>query len=205
MTKQNETAMKILAAAESIFLEKGFEGASINHIADKAGINKSLIYHHFESKENLWKTVKANLIRGEDEKALDQITFPTDTFKNFLTAFVTFRFQVYNKNPAIARLIAWQRLEKASEEIQGVNRNDLIDLSPQIEEFQSRGEVRSELDPHMVSYFIISSASAPFMDPPPFFLGKNGKLTKQKYLHMMIDSLYLAFAADKFPKKWLIS
>jgi hypothetical protein len=49
----------------------------------------------------------------------------------------------------------------------------------------------------MVIYFIMTSASMPFMDPPNFFLGKGIVQQKRKYLGMLIDSLYLAFAAHK--------
>jgi AcrR family transcriptional regulator len=44
---------EILAAAVDEFLEKGYEGASVDSIARRAGLTKGGIYHHFRSKEEI--------------------------------------------------------------------------------------------------------------------------------------------------------
>jgi TetR/AcrR family transcriptional regulator len=48
---------KILHAAEIVFAESGYKGASISKIAEVAGVPKSNIAYYFESKENLYNTV----------------------------------------------------------------------------------------------------------------------------------------------------
>lgn len=62
---------KIIRAAISEFAEKGFEGASTNEIAKKAGVAKGLIFHYFGNKENLYihayRTVTDTLV-NEFEK-----------------------------------------------------------------------------------------------------------------------------------------
>mgnify|MGYP006447964239 CR=1 FL=1 len=58
-----QTREEILEAASYYFVENGFEGTSIQNVADRAKVNKSLIYHHFQSKEELWKTVKTYIIK----------------------------------------------------------------------------------------------------------------------------------------------
>jgi TetR/AcrR family transcriptional regulator len=44
---------RILHAAQSIFANKGFEGARVDEIAKSAGVNKALIYYYFKSKEEI--------------------------------------------------------------------------------------------------------------------------------------------------------
>lgn len=44
---------KILKAAEDIFAQQGFDGARVDEIAKKAGVNKALIYYYFDSKEGV--------------------------------------------------------------------------------------------------------------------------------------------------------
>jgi hypothetical protein len=44
---------KILQAAEELFSEKGFNGASVNMIAQKANVNKALIYYYFKDKDDI--------------------------------------------------------------------------------------------------------------------------------------------------------
>jgi len=194
---EHATAEKILQAAEGVFMSKGFDGSSINEIASQAQIHKSLIYHHFGSKERLWKAVKTNLLKAHAGKDISQLNFPMDSFKQFLQSFVTLRFEFYDKNPAIARLVLWQRLEGQTEKIKGVENEGLNTVAPQIKEFQKRGEVRPDLDPDMVSYMIMKTASLPFMEQPQFFSGPDAKKNKQKFLEMMIEGLYMAFAAQK--------
>lgn len=45
----------IKRAALAEFARQGFKGASIDHIAKKAGVAKRLIHYHFGSKEVLWQ------------------------------------------------------------------------------------------------------------------------------------------------------
>ena len=59
--KSELTKNKILAAAECEFSEKGIWGARIDAIAASAGVNKRMIYEHYESKEGLYKVVNEYL------------------------------------------------------------------------------------------------------------------------------------------------
>ena len=55
---------QILDAAEKLFLEKGFESASIDQIAEMAPASKPTIYAHFSGKEALFSAVVARIING---------------------------------------------------------------------------------------------------------------------------------------------
>ena len=52
------TRTAILDSAESVFLKKGFADAAMSEIARRAKVTKSLIHHHFSSKDGLWEQVK---------------------------------------------------------------------------------------------------------------------------------------------------
>jgi AcrR family transcriptional regulator len=54
------TDEKILAAARTEFAQHGLAGARVDRIASRAGVNKAMIYYHFRSKENLYRTVISN-------------------------------------------------------------------------------------------------------------------------------------------------
>lgn len=53
--RARETKCKILNAALKEFSAAGFEGVSTRAIASTAGVNHTLITHHFGTKEDLWK------------------------------------------------------------------------------------------------------------------------------------------------------
>lgn len=48
-----DTRARILRAAAALFHAYGFEGTSMKQIASAAGIQKSSVYHHFPSKQDL--------------------------------------------------------------------------------------------------------------------------------------------------------
>lgn len=52
--KEKNTEDRIIEAAKEIFVAKGMEGARMQEIADRAGINKSLLHYYFRSKEKLF-------------------------------------------------------------------------------------------------------------------------------------------------------
>jgi AcrR family transcriptional regulator len=55
------TKARILSAAEAVFADKGFEGASTREIAAAAGVNISSLHYHWESKETLYFAVFENI------------------------------------------------------------------------------------------------------------------------------------------------
>jgi len=61
MTSQAErraaTITAIVRAAAELFTGRGFDATSIDDIADRAGVAKGAVYHHFESKEQIFARV----------------------------------------------------------------------------------------------------------------------------------------------------
>lgn len=55
--KHDERLNEILDAAESLFVQKGYEHATINDILSKVGIGKGTFYHYFKSKEDVMLAV----------------------------------------------------------------------------------------------------------------------------------------------------
>lgn len=55
---------RLIEAAESEFTQKGFDGASVLSIANRAGVKQPLLNYHFGSKEGLWRAVVENAYAG---------------------------------------------------------------------------------------------------------------------------------------------
>jgi TetR/AcrR family transcriptional regulator len=55
--KETETREAILVAARNVFTEKGMNGARMQEIADRAGINKALLHYYFSNKETMFETI----------------------------------------------------------------------------------------------------------------------------------------------------
>jgi AcrR family transcriptional regulator len=55
--KNQNTEQILLASAEKLFIEKGFDGAKTTEIARLAGVNHALLHYYFRTKENLFNCV----------------------------------------------------------------------------------------------------------------------------------------------------
>ena len=56
-TAGNNVEQDIVNAAQDIFVEKGYDGATMREIAARAGINISMLHYYFRSKDNLFDIV----------------------------------------------------------------------------------------------------------------------------------------------------
>src|SRR5438128_1222220 len=52
-----DTKTRILDAAESLFMEHGFEATSLRQLTSAAGVNLAAVNYHFGSKEELFQSV----------------------------------------------------------------------------------------------------------------------------------------------------
>jgi TetR/AcrR family transcriptional regulator len=59
----SETEARLLDAAEVVFAERGFHAAPTSAIAERAGVNKTLIHYYFRSKEGLYRAMMQRISR----------------------------------------------------------------------------------------------------------------------------------------------
>ncbi len=105
---------KILAAARQEFCEHGIDGARMQSIADRAGVNKALLHYYFRSKNKLfeiiigslvseiWRTIHADLNAGP--QGLD--------LRSLIRSLVSSYIAVMSKQPEIPRILIRQLLSR---------------------------------------------------------------------------------------------
>ena len=59
--KRQESEQAILKAAEKVFAEAGYGGATMQLIADVAGLPKANVHYYFQTKEQLYRQVVSNI------------------------------------------------------------------------------------------------------------------------------------------------
>ncbi len=84
----NSSREKILEAAELIFAEVGFDGARVDDIAFRAGVNKALIYYYFKSKDAILDVLFETLM--EDGKRVQDQTLLEHPDMNGEEAYISF-------------------------------------------------------------------------------------------------------------------
>lgn len=74
--RTEKTRAALLAAARSLFIEKGYAETSTPEIVAAAGITRGALYHHFEDKRDLFRAVVTDearqLARAIEDGALDK-------------------------------------------------------------------------------------------------------------------------------------
>jgi TetR/AcrR family transcriptional regulator len=140
------TRAAILEAAEAVFVQKGFADAAVSEIAELAGVTKSLIHHHFGSKEKLWGEVKHH--RFEEYAAVQRrILEDFESDSDLLRRSVETYFRFLKKNPGFPRLISWMHLEEAERQPFDLGESLTEQGIARIREGQERGELRSDVHP----------------------------------------------------------
>lgn len=84
--QHNETL--ILQAAEKVFAEAGFGGATMQLIADLAGLPKANLHYYFASKEDLYRQVVQNIfdIWLQAAESMDQASGPIEGIGAYIDA-----------------------------------------------------------------------------------------------------------------------
>ena len=96
----NQTRDRIFKAASDIFEEKGYDGARMQEIADRAGINKALLHYYFRTKELLFAAVFRVLLRKMFEQIFS-IFMEDISFKDKIRKFFDQHIEILIKNPRL--------------------------------------------------------------------------------------------------------
>lgn len=90
---KRETEDNILYCAQLIFQEKGFDGARMQEIADKAEINKAALHYYYRSKEKLFQRVFkeaiSDLLNFFKNIAVDELSIE-ELIKNITNKYIEF-------------------------------------------------------------------------------------------------------------------
>ncbi|BFM51223.1 TetR/AcrR family transcriptional regulator [Marinomonas sp. THO17] len=109
---REEVFMKILDAAEVEFGLKGYNGASLQHIAERAGLPKPNIIYYFQSKANLYKQVLDQTLMGWND-VFDRATVEDDPAE-VLNSFIRVKLQNSFEKPVASRLFAMEVISGAN-------------------------------------------------------------------------------------------
>ena len=90
---------EILSAAERIFVEYGYEGATIRKIADEVGVSSTALYMHFRDKNEILVEICSDTVSrmiAANEALLAQDMDPVLRVRQMLEGYVRFGFDHSN-------------------------------------------------------------------------------------------------------------
>lgn len=106
------TKQKIIETAEVIFSEKGLYGSRVDEIAERAGVNKRMIYVYYGSKERLYINVIEEIYSrlAKWESAL--LTRELDC-EVAIHTIINHLFEFLYRNPTFVKIVMWENLNEA--------------------------------------------------------------------------------------------
>ena len=159
----------ILAAARDEFAEFGLGGARMDRIAERAGLNKRLIYYYFEDKEKLFQAVLEQAYRDirEEELKLKLVELEPATAVRRL---IEFTWNYYLAHPEFLTLLNSANLHRArhlseSKRARELNSPVIETLAAVLERGRAEGSFRGGVDPVQLyvsiaglAYFYLSNS-----------------------------------------------
>jgi TetR/AcrR family transcriptional regulator len=155
-----DAVKRILAAAKDLFAGSGFNAVSMNAIAERAGVSKANIFHHFKSKNALYLEVLKTAC-NESSSQIDQLGNGTGTLVERLRKFSQAHLANILQDEKISRLIQRDLLENGpqrgkefAEQVFGQNFASLVDI---LRTGQKKGELHKGIDPAMLATLLIGA------------------------------------------------
>jgi TetR/AcrR family transcriptional regulator len=108
---QTEKRELILEAALEVFSQHGFRGATIDQIADAAGMSKPNLLYYFRSKEDIHRTLIQRLLDTwlDPLRAIDDVGDPVSELKSYIRR----KLEMARDYPRESRLFANEILQGA--------------------------------------------------------------------------------------------
>lgn len=153
---------KILVAATHEFAEKGLQGARVDQIAERASVNKRMLYYYFGQKDDLFLAVLERTyekIRDEERKLNLTEVEPVEAIRRL----ISFTWNYYLQNPEFIPLLNSENLHKAihlkqSTKIQSLHSPFVSMLEEVLMRGRQEGVFRSGADPVQLYITIASLA-----------------------------------------------
>ncbi len=147
-----EKRRRILAAAVRVFARKGFHASRVGDIAEEAGVAHGLLYHYFESKDELLETIFHDTW-SDLLAAMRDVEESDATAREQLRGVAAILLRSWRRDPELVRVLVrevarsahlQERLAEVGEAFAAIRR--------MIERGQAAGEFRPDLDARLASF-----------------------------------------------------
>lgn len=141
----------LLATAEVVFTELGFDGARVDDIAGRANVNKRMIYVYFGDKLGLYGEVLRSAFARITRRAKATFDASGNPREN-LTQWIRGYFELLAQHPQFVRLIEWEALgdgSRSASTLRDVAQKELAEFTDLLEKGVASGQFRADASPHM--------------------------------------------------------
>ncbi len=102
--RKERTRAELVEVAREVFLRRGFHGASLDEIAERAGYTKGAVYSNFDGKDDLFLAVLEEHFRRRAD-VYAELIFDQPEIEDSYRAVARFWREANEREPEMARLI----------------------------------------------------------------------------------------------------
>ncbi len=200
MTKSMKTEEKIFRSAMSSFIEKGRHGAKMQEIADRAEINKAMLFYYYKDKEKLYAHVFETVLK-KVFGSLHTIFKQGVPFSISLRLFIDRYMDMVNSNPQVPMFVLRELGsgdETATQIIAKLNAEGKFEFPKAFIESACKavknGEIK-EVDPVQLMFSVIGAANYFFLAEPMMkpFLENQGDFNRRDFLLNQKQNIFNMF------------
>jgi TetR/AcrR family fatty acid metabolism transcriptional regulator len=142
----------LLDSAVKVFARKGYHAARVGDIAEEAGVAYGLLYHYFESKEDVLRSVFRETWRAliETIKSVEEVE---DEPHEQLRKVAEILLRSWHRDPDLVRVLV---LEVTRSQLLAEEMDEIVASFAAIQEIVERGQadgsIRPDLDARLASY-----------------------------------------------------
>jgi TetR/AcrR family transcriptional regulator len=152
-----DNSAQIRVAATKLFALRGYEGVSLQAIADVVGVAKQTLLYHYPSKESLRRAVLNNVFEHW-RRTLPAILQAVTSGKRRFSALTDELVRFFSSDRDRARLLARELLDNPEDMQRLIGENLrpwLLLLAEYIREGQKVGSIRADVDPESYVLHVI--------------------------------------------------
>lgn len=157
-SRGSEGARKLLAAAEKLFAERGFDSVSVADISELAGVSKGNLFHHFKSKKNLYlAALKSAGVRATSFPDQDPKLKPVQRLQTHFQQ----QLNRLTEDSQATRLVLRELLDLGSEHSRELAEDIYTEAFEhavsRVREGQMEGQLRDDFDPGLLAFVMLAS------------------------------------------------
>lgn len=159
-TQESGKRALILEGALKVFSQKGFHGATVEEVAEVAGVGKGTVYLYFGSKTDLFVSVVEEKLKELKEVVIERL-HDTEGARAKLAESIKLHWEFFNRSREFVKVILsdLSGLERELDERTREARSGFVGVFQSvIEEGINRGEFK-DVEPRMAAYAIEGAIS----------------------------------------------
>ncbi len=160
------TRKRLVDGAEREFAQRGYGGARLKTVAAEAGVQITMVHHHFGDKEGLYRAVLERLLTPTASDSF-RLLEANPNLESLASGFVKLLTDLYSTHKNLLAILRHEAAEDSGV-LTGLLREQMAPIAAGaaalIGEMQHRGEIRTDLTPGEIVALAMSMAAYPFVD-----------------------------------------